>query len=167
MSKMIEYANKMRQEQTGAERVFCDRVAHLNCYSQVVIGPYIADFLFPDKCLVVEVDGGYHNEPEQILKDAARDSWMKSKGLKVIRIQNAEAATFPLSKISRLSYPRANVRLWLDRAIAYTLQIPGSEKKPATNKGRRHLKPGDMTLGQKKRFNEQYYAVAKGQKRMK
>lgn len=49
---------------------------------QAVIGPYIADFLCPQKKLVVEVDGETHD----LDKDAQRDADLRAAGYTVFRV---------------------------------------------------------------------------------
>lgn len=50
---------------------------------------YIADFFLPKPMhLVIEIDGGYHNNPEQQRKDALRDEYFNWRGFKVLRIKN-------------------------------------------------------------------------------
>ncbi len=53
---------------------------------QAVIGPYIADFLCPQKALVVEVDGDTHD----VEYDARRDQALTDYGLRVLRVTNPE-----------------------------------------------------------------------------
>ena len=55
---------------------------------QVPIGNYIVDFLCPEKHLVIEIDGGQHNEPEIIEYDKRRTQFLESNGYKVIRFWN-------------------------------------------------------------------------------
>ncbi len=40
--------------------------------------------------LVIEVDGGYHNEPMQQQNDQMRTDYLESKGYTVIRFKNEE-----------------------------------------------------------------------------
>ena len=40
--------------------------------------------------LIIEIDGGQHNTPENILTDAQRTQFLQSKGYKVIRFWNNE-----------------------------------------------------------------------------
>ena len=54
------------------------------------IGDYIADFICIKRKLVVEVDGGYHNEPIQQQDDQVRTDYLESKGYTVIRFKNEE-----------------------------------------------------------------------------
>ena len=48
------------------------------------------DFLCKDIKLIIEIDGGQHNTPENILTDAQRTQFLQSKGYKVIRFWNNE-----------------------------------------------------------------------------
>ena len=55
---------------------------------QYPIGNYIVDFVCRDKKLIIELDGGQHNEPNNIEYDKSRTEFLKSKGYKVIRFWN-------------------------------------------------------------------------------
>ena len=57
---------------------------------QKVIGNYIVDFYCAKAQLVLELDGSQHFEPEEIQKDQERTAFLKSYGLRVIRIPNNE-----------------------------------------------------------------------------
>ena len=57
---------------------------------QYVIGEYIADFFCHKACLVIELDGSGHYEPEQIQKDFARTKYIESQGLRVLRFTNTD-----------------------------------------------------------------------------
>ena len=54
------------------------------------IGDYIADFVCMSEKMVIEVDGGYHEQPLQQKNDQARTEFLESKGYKVIRFRNEE-----------------------------------------------------------------------------
>ncbi len=58
---------------------------------QQPLGPYFADFTCIERQLVIEVDGNHH--AEQRSYDDARDSWMRSRGLRVLRFSNREVLT--------------------------------------------------------------------------
>ena len=52
---------------------------------------YIVDFYIPTLDLIVELDGGYHNDPDQKVKDATRTRRLRNKGFKkLIRFKNEE-----------------------------------------------------------------------------
>jgi very-short-patch-repair endonuclease len=52
------------------------------------IGQYIVDFYCHAALLVVEVDGKVHDSQQAY--DAARNEWMQSRGLTVLRLRNDE-----------------------------------------------------------------------------
>ena len=56
---------------------------------QSVIGWYIADFLCPQKTLIVEVDGDTHDEG----KDRLRDDVLAGYGFHVVRVTNLDVMT--------------------------------------------------------------------------
>ena len=55
---------------------------------QVPIGRYIADFACLERNLIVELDGGQHQDQSDY--DEERTRWLKSQGFKVIRFWNNE-----------------------------------------------------------------------------
>jgi very-short-patch-repair endonuclease len=58
---------------------------------QHVIGPFVADFAFPDAKLVVECDGVYwHNRPQQKAKDRKRNYYLRSNGWTVLRFSEID-----------------------------------------------------------------------------
>ncbi|MHA3786916.1 endonuclease domain-containing protein [Flavobacterium hauense] len=58
---------------------------------QHAIGAYIPDFVCLEKRLIVEVDGDYHNTPQQMELDENRTLELEQKHLfKVIRFRNEE-----------------------------------------------------------------------------
>ena len=57
---------------------------------QVLIGNYIVDFLCPEKNLIIEIDGGQHNETINLANDKKRSKYLNSKGYKIIRFWNTE-----------------------------------------------------------------------------
>ena len=55
---------------------------------QFPIGKYIVDFICHEKMLIIEIDGGQHNEDNNIEKDIERTKYIESLGFKVIRFWN-------------------------------------------------------------------------------
>ena len=51
---------------------------------------FIADFYCHKAKLIIEVDGGYHNEPEQYQYDRSRDEELIDLGLTVLHFTNGE-----------------------------------------------------------------------------
>lgn len=57
---------------------------------QHIIGDYIVDFLCRKNNLIIEVDGGYHNDPRQQEDDLQRTRWLESQGYHVMRFTNEQ-----------------------------------------------------------------------------
>ena len=57
---------------------------------QVVIGPYIADFVCRTHKLVIELDGATHTDP---VRDERRTAYLEGKGYRVIRFWNNDVMT--------------------------------------------------------------------------
>jgi very-short-patch-repair endonuclease len=60
---------------------------------QHAIGPFVADFYCPAAKLVIEIDGATRDE--QQAADKRRDAYMKSLGLRVVRIAAADVLANP------------------------------------------------------------------------
>lgn len=57
---------------------------------QHIIDDFIADFVCLPSKTVIELDGGYHQLPEQQISDAERTRILNKKGFKVLRFTNDE-----------------------------------------------------------------------------
>ena len=55
---------------------------------QQPIGPYIVDFVCFEQKVIIELDGGQHNEATQAVYDSARTAWLQAQGFKVLRFWN-------------------------------------------------------------------------------
>jgi very-short-patch-repair endonuclease len=82
----------MRRSPTQAERLLWQRLRRgqlgVRFRTQVVIGQFIADFLCPARELVVEVDGGVHDDRRDI--DEERDLMLARLGLRVLHVRNED-----------------------------------------------------------------------------
>ena len=89
-----EHARDMRKNPTEAENVLWQALRGeqlgYKFRRQHPFGEYIADFICFDTSVVIEVDGGYHNTPEQNALDAQRDRYFRDKGFTVLRVTNDE-----------------------------------------------------------------------------
>ena len=92
--ELKEKAENMRKNPTEAESAMWEMLRGKNLDAkfrrQHIIGDYIVDFVCLDKQLVVEIDGGYHNDPEQQKLDRQRTNFLQSKGFSVLRFTNEE-----------------------------------------------------------------------------
>ena len=95
MDKKYYIARELRQSSTKEERVLWQllrnrQFKNLKFKRQFPIGNYIVDFVCEEIKLIIELDGGQHNEPENIEADKVRTEFLESKGFKVIRFWNKD-----------------------------------------------------------------------------
>ena len=92
-----EFAKKNKQFPTDAENLIWQHLRNkqlgVKFCRQYIIGDYIVDFVCLEKKLIIEVDGGYHSEYEQIQKDEHRTEKLEAIGFSVIRFTNEEINT--------------------------------------------------------------------------
>lgn len=89
-SEAIEFARKLRHEQTDAESMMWyllrdRRLGGHKFRRQHPMPPYTLDFYCHEAGLVIELDGGQHAESA---RDARRDAWLGQQGLRVVRFWN-------------------------------------------------------------------------------
>ena len=63
-------------------------INNLKFRRQYPLGNYIVDFICNEKKLIIEIDGGQHNEDKNIIYDLERTKYLEIKGYKVIRFWN-------------------------------------------------------------------------------
>ena len=89
-----ENAKENRKHQTEAEAALWE-VLRANQLGekfrrQHVIGDFIVDFVALNSKLVIEVDGAYHNNAEQMEADKLRSDFLNEAGFKVLRFTNEQ-----------------------------------------------------------------------------
>ena len=92
-NQLLQRAKTMRSQASDAERLLWRhlRASRFHGYKfrrQVVIEPYIVDFVCLEARLIIEADGGQHME--QLDYDARRAKKLESMGYTVIRFWNHE-----------------------------------------------------------------------------
>ena len=93
--EIIEIARELRLRQTTAEELLWYRLRRhqldgLKFKRQHHIGNFIVDFYCGELKLVIEVEGGVHQIPEQITRDNIRFEELEGRGLMILRIKNEE-----------------------------------------------------------------------------
>jgi very-short-patch-repair endonuclease len=88
-------ARELRERQTEAERVLWGRLRNrqlegVKFRRQQPIGDYVVDFASFDKRLIVEIDGGQHNEHGILGRDERRAGWLNREGYRILRFWNNE-----------------------------------------------------------------------------
>ena len=92
-----EFARHNRREMTESETILWNalrkEIKSCKFRRQHPIGDYIADFFCLTNRLIIEVDGGYHDKPEQQIADQWRTEFLEKKGYHVVRFNNEEVNT--------------------------------------------------------------------------
>ena len=88
-------ARKLRSYTTPHERMLWRAMKDIpvegtHFRRQAPIGPYVVDFFLPAKRLIIELDGGHHNDDETAERDRKRQIWLELEGYRVIRFWNSE-----------------------------------------------------------------------------
>jgi very-short-patch-repair endonuclease len=91
----VTLARNLRRKQTDAERKIWRvlrgrQFENIKFRRQEPIGQYIVDFVRLDRQLIIEIDGGQHNQQSESEKDEIRTKWLEKKGFKVIRFWNSD-----------------------------------------------------------------------------
>ena len=83
-------AKELRKNLTDAEKILWQKVRNRGLgykfvRQYVFDDKYILDFYCAERKLVIELDGGQHNEN---IKDKERNEYLKSRGYKILRFWN-------------------------------------------------------------------------------
>jgi len=122
---MKSLARKLRHQSTDAERMLwkylrAHRMAGYKFKRQVVIEPYIVDFICLEARLIVEADGGQHLE--QVEDDIQRSVFLESLGYKVVRFWNHEIL--------------CDTHSVLERIHSYLIEPPSPQPSPGGRGGK-------------------------------
>jgi very-short-patch-repair endonuclease len=88
-------AKKLRANTTPHERMLWRALKELpiegtHFRRQAPIGRYVVDFFCPAKRLIIELDGGHHNDDETAGRDSKRQAWLEQEGYRVMRFWNSD-----------------------------------------------------------------------------
>jgi very-short-patch-repair endonuclease len=94
-SDLVVRARRLRRDQTEAEarlwRALRDgQLNGIGFRRQHPVAGFVVDFYAPQQKLIVELDGGQHDEPEQRVFDEKRTQILQQQGHRVIRFWNNE-----------------------------------------------------------------------------
>jgi len=89
----VQRAKELRRQMTREERILwqqlrTNRLQGFHFRRQQVIAGFITDFYCHTAGLVVEMDGGIHQQQAEY--DAERDRVLAARGLRILRIRNIE-----------------------------------------------------------------------------
>ena len=91
--RKVDLAKELRRKQTEAERVLWKRLRSsqlkgVKFRRQEPIGNYIVDLVTFDKKLIIELDGGQHNDELVAKNDEQRAKWLEAEGFRIMRFWN-------------------------------------------------------------------------------
>jgi very-short-patch-repair endonuclease len=94
-SKPIGLSRVLRKNQTDAEHQLWmilrnHQFEGWKFRRQQPLGKYIVDFVSFDAKLIIEVDGGQHNQLRNLDEDAHRSKFLEQQGFRVIRFWNSD-----------------------------------------------------------------------------
>ena len=95
MNNQIENSRQLRKNMTPQEKRLWSAIRNRQFFGyrfrrQFPIGQYIVDFICREKKIIIEIDGGQHNEDINIYCDNKRTEYLMAKGYKIIRFWNNE-----------------------------------------------------------------------------
>lgn len=87
------FRTELRKKSTSAEIAFWNMIKNRKIDGrkfrrQHSIGNYIVDFYCPSEKLIIELDGAFHGEYNNINEDVKRDEYLADLGFKVLRFEN-------------------------------------------------------------------------------
>jgi very-short-patch-repair endonuclease len=91
--QQADLAKGLRRKQTEAEKIIWAKLKNrqldgVKFRRQQPLGSYIVDFISLDEKLIIEIDGGQHNESRDIERDGKRMEWLEREGFHVVRFWN-------------------------------------------------------------------------------
>lgn len=95
MKKNTNIARILRKNLTSQEKTLWNILRNHQFYGyefrrQYPIANYIADFICREKKIIIEIDGGQHNQDKNIKYDLHRTEIFHNLGYKVIRFWNCD-----------------------------------------------------------------------------
>ncbi len=88
----IQRVRELRRAQTEAEEaawyLLRGRALGAKFRRQCRIENWVVDFFCFEHRLAIELDGGVHSQPSQMRKDAAKDDYLRTLGIRLLRVPN-------------------------------------------------------------------------------
>ena len=104
---LTHLAKGLRKRSTDVERLLwsplrAGRFEGMKFRRQHPIGEYITDFVCLERKLIIELDGGQHALPGELVKDRQRDDWREKEGYTVARFWDNEVLTNTLGVLEAI-----------------------------------------------------------------
>ncbi len=109
-----ELARRHREEPTNEEEYLWQLLrgnkAGFHLRRQHIIGSYIVDFVCLKKMVTIEIDGGYHNDPEIKKYDEERTHFLKTNGFTELRFTNEEVKKDAAAVVQKITEVLSNTK---------------------------------------------------------
>ena len=105
--EQVGFARELRQKYTDAEKALWMKLRNrqlegVKFRRQQPIGSYIVDFASFERSLIIEIDGGQHNEDRTKGRDEERTIRLEERGYRIIRFWNNEVLTNPEGVLEKI-----------------------------------------------------------------
>ncbi|MEO6489636.1 MAG: DUF559 domain-containing protein [Ferruginibacter sp.] len=103
----IQFAKENRKYPTEAEDILWQELRNRNIEGnkfrrQHPIAGFIPDFVCLEKKLIIEIDGGYHDEEGQKIFDSAREKWLNEFGFTMLRFTNEDITNQVIAVLNKI-----------------------------------------------------------------
>ncbi|MFL6768887.1 MAG: endonuclease domain-containing protein [Sphingomicrobium sp.] len=113
-SRAVKSARRLRREMSLPEVILWQALRKqpngMKFRRQHPSGPYILDFFCSDARLAIEIDGEAHNRGDRPQRDEARDAWLRTAGVRTLRIAAADVLS-DADAVVRWVFTEAEARL--------------------------------------------------------
>ena len=105
---LLDRRRALRAELTPAEATLWRALKHSSLKGrkfrrQQSLGPYIVDFYSATEQLVIELDGAAHDSERSARRDEAREWFLRSLGLTLVRLENRDVMENPEGVLAYIS----------------------------------------------------------------
>ena len=112
---------ELRHNQTEAEKaawhLLRGRRLGAKFRRQSRIGKWVVDFYCFEHRLAIELDGGVHSQPSQMRRDAAKEGYLRTIGIRLLRIPNGWVLEDPEAFVGKVREQIATVSDQVGRVI--------------------------------------------------
>jgi leucyl-tRNA synthetase len=128
-----DLSRENRKNKTEAEDILWQEVRNnqlgYKVRRQHVIEGFIIDFAFLQNKLLIEIDGGYHDDEEQKKYDEARTAFLKESGYTVLRFTNQEVLTGKEETLKKIKEELSVVQTEAATPLSERRGVGGEAKK--------------------------------------
>lgn len=107
-SEIVRRARELRKTATSAEALLWEfvrdrRLAGFKFRRQHPVGRFVADFYCAELSLIIELDGGVHDDPDQVERDRCRTEILNANHYHLLRFSNSQILDHPETVLETLT----------------------------------------------------------------